>query len=240
MSAKNREKNQPIDPRQTLWRSLKHIFPDPLFTCLIIGVPLLGSSMIFIGRAYVDFDLRLIFESGWFLTFLSITFVVWLIAAVFTLKKVNSLKFYTLAVAFLLGAIVSAYSAYRSFQYRYNDLGFYESRIWQPSTRQGNSRFTSWEWRLVAVKNNIDSLYFQLAPSPSCKFSSFSPTSEGPIGISACDVSSSRSVSDAWVVEHFGRPGEIVFRLTTEKSDDSSESPCPLPSIVKTIDHCPE
>jgi len=235
----HQDRDQDIDPQQTLLRNLKRLIPDPLFTCLLIGVPLLGTTLLFIGRAFVDFDLRLIFESGWFLTALSITFSVWLVATFCIQSPLSFAKFHGLIVFFALGVIISAYMANQSFRYRYNDLGFYESKRWQFSARQGD-RSALWEWHLVAVKDNVDSLYFQMGSSPTCQFKSFSPTINGSIGISACDTSSDGGASDTWVVEHFGRPGRIVFRLKTEGSEGPDGTQCPLPSITKTSDHCPK
>lgn len=234
-----------IEPRQTLLKYLVRQIPDPLFTCVVVGVPLLGGVAGLIERAFVDFDLRLAITSGWFLLAVSTAFYVWLSATLIARPRLAKYKLWALIVLFSLGGTAAGYAAFRSFRYRYNDLGFYELRSWHRSARQTQAQTVAWEWHLIAVKSSVTALTFQMAASQRCQSTSFYPNikkssaHESGVGINACDVSPDGRNSDIWILESFGRPAEVIFRLETS-SLSSKEAICPLPTVTTTSQRCPE
>jgi hypothetical protein len=230
-------------PSQILLRAILDLVPQPLGYALIVGVFLLAGAAGVIGRAYTDFDLRLILGSLWFLLALGAACAVWLVATVCARKRLGWPRLIGFAVLFLLGVAFSASGAWQMSQYQYNDLGFYQQRHWHRLRAQGDARPAAFEWRIQGVKPMISSLRFQVRADPDCQYTSFQPV-ENPakgagstVGWNVCEYNGAGA--NYWIVQNFGRGGSVVFTLVPANAPLLPAN-CELPTVIITTEHCPE
>jgi hypothetical protein len=234
-------KQKEIEPWQILLQWILVLVPAPLGPYLIVGVVVLAGTTGLIGRAYPDFDLRLIMGSLWFLLALGIACAIWLVATIRARKKLGWPLLIGFTVSFLLGAALSGWSAWQKFQYKYNDLGFYEERHWHRAQAHGNAQPGNFEWRILGVKTAISTLSIQMPTDQKCQYSNFRPVEDpsnwggGTVGWNACAYQGAGT--NHWIVQNLGRGGSVIFTLDPANAS-ILQGTCELPIVKTTAEHC--
>jgi type IV secretory pathway VirB2 component (pilin) len=237
---------QEFKPWQVLVQWILNQVPPPLGPSLVVVAVVLGGAAVLIGRAYTDFDLRLILEFWWFLLAICGACILWLFAAIAARKRLGWGRVSGFCALFLAGAATSGWGAWHRAQYEYNDaLGFFEQKQWHRARLQGAAQQGNFEWRIDGALRSIPTLSFQMPRDPKCRFIDFQPPppqvvnsaheDRAKVGWNACLYDSGDS--QELIVENFGRGGSIVFTLEPESATLDPEN-CALPTVRSTKEHC--
>jgi hypothetical protein len=238
-------RHEEIKPWQIILQKVLDLAPPPLGYALIVGMTLLIGVTGFIDSAFRDFDLRLTLSSMWFLLALGAACIAWLAATILARKRLRWTRLTGFAILFSVVGVASGWYAWRTAQYEYNELGFYEQTSWQSSHTEDKAKAAHFEWRIEAVKPTVATLSFEMPADPNCKYTDFQPPpppvrssanrNEMKLGWNAC-VYESEGSPDV-IIENLGRGGSVVFTLYPANASVAPAS-CKLPVVRTTKEHC--